>query len=186
MAKSARTRTPEPARLASDRLVAAMNQQVGNEMGASLQYVAIAAHFDAENLPQLAAFFYRQAGEERDHAMKFVKFVVDVGGRVEIPAIPAPRGRFKEAAEAVSLSLAWEHTVTEQIYALVEIARGDKNYIAVRFLDWFVDEQLEEITTMDQLLSLIERANGNLLQVEDYLSRNPLVAAAPAGGEAEA
>ena len=185
-AKSAKTRSQDPALLASDRLVAALNRQVGNEMGASLQYVAIASHFAAENLPQLAAFFYRQADEERDHAMKFVRFVVDVGSRVEIPAIGAPRARFESAAEAVRLSLAWERTVTEQIYALVEIARAEKNYIAVRFLDWFVDEQLEEITTMDQLLSLVERSGDNLLFVEDYLSRNPLVTAAGKGGESEA
>ena len=84
-----------PAVLASDRLVAAFNGQIGNEMHASLQYASIAAHFDAENLPQLAAFFYRQATEERQHALKFVRFVVDVGGRVEIPAIAKPRRRLR-------------------------------------------------------------------------------------------
>ena len=76
-----------PAELASTRLVSALNAQVGNEMHASLQYVSIAAHFDSENLPQLAAFFYRQAAEERDHALKFVESVVDVGGRVATPAV---------------------------------------------------------------------------------------------------
>lgn len=169
--------------LASGRLLAALNQQVGNEMHASLQYVSIAGHFAAQDLPNLAAFFYRQAEEERQHAMKFVHFVVDVGGRVEIPAIGAPRSTFARAAEAVALSLDWEHTVTEQIYALVDIAKEDRNYIAQRFLDWFVTEQLEEITTMGTLLSLVERAGEeNLLFVEDYLGKNPIV---PAEGEAE-
>jgi len=170
--------------LASGRLRAALNQQIGNEMGASLQYVSIASHFAAQDLPNLAAFFYRQAEEERQHAMKFVHFVVDVGGSVEIPAVPAPRAKFATAAEAVALSLEWEHTVTEQIYALVDIAKDDRNYIAQRFLDWFVTEQLEEITTMGTLLSLVERAGeANLLFVEDYLGRNPIV---PAEGEGEA
>jgi len=183
MARSTRTRAGNPALLASSKLITALNRQVGNEMGASLQYVAIAAHFDSANLPQLAGFFYRQADEEREHAMKFVKFVVDIGGRVEIPAVAAPKSGFASAAEAVRLSLEWERTVTEQIYGLVEIAREDKNYIALRFLDWFVDEQLEEITTMDQLLSLVERAGDNLLWVEDHLARHAIggAEAAPAG-----
>lgn len=174
-----------PAVLASERLVAAFNRQVGNEMHASLQYVSIAAYFDSENLPELAAFFYRQATEERDHAMKFVKFVVDVGGRVEIPPIAAPRAAFGSAAEAVRLSLDWERTVTEQIYGLVDVARDDRNYIAQKFLDWFVNEQLEEVTTMDQLLSVVERAGDQLIFVEDFLARSPVAAADGEGGAAE-
>lgn len=173
-----------PAVLATQRLVSAFNGQIGNEMHASLQYVSIAAYFDAENLPQLAQFFYRQADEERQHALKFVKFVVDVGGKVEIPAVSAPRTDFANAAEAVRLSLDWERTVTEQIYGLVDVAKEDRNYIAQRFLDWFVTEQLEEVTLMDQLLALVERAGSNLIFVEDYLSRNPLVVEAE-GGAAE-
>jgi ferritin len=81
------------------------------------------------------------------------------------------------------MSLEWERTVTEQIYGLVEVAKSENNYIALRFLDWFVSEQLEEITLMDQLLSLVERAGDNLLFVDDYLSRNPLVATEDEGGE---
>ncbi|MCM2270573.1 MAG: ferritin [Thermoanaerobaculia bacterium] len=176
MAKSLKGMPKHPALLASPKLLAALNSQVGNEIHASLQYTSIAAHFDAENLPELSAFFARQATEERDHALKFVGFVVDVGGRVEIPAIAAPKHRFASAAEAVRLSLDWERTVTDQIYALVEIANAERNHIALRFLDWFVNEQLEEITLMDQLLSLVERAGDNLLLIEDYLSRNSLVA----------
>ncbi len=171
-----------PALLASERVVGAFNGQVGNEMHASLQYVSIAAYFDSENLPQLAAFFYRQADEERQHALKFVKFIVDVGGRVRIPSVSAPRVDFGSASEAVRLSLEWERTVTDQIYALVEVAKSENNYIALRFLDWFVTEQLEEITLMDQLLALVERAGDNLIFVEDYLSRNPVVEQS-SGGE---
>ncbi len=171
--------------LASGTLLAALNRQVGNEMHASLQYVSIASHFAAESLPRLAAFFYRQAEEEREHAMKFVHFVIDVGGRLEIPALSAPKSRFANAAEAVGLALAWERTVTEQIYSLVDIAREDRNYIAQRFLDWFVSEQLEEIKTMSTLLALVERAGeGNLLFVEDYLAENPIVPEGDAGEEA--
>ncbi len=158
--------------LASDKLIEAFNQQIGNEMGASLQYIAIASYFDSETLPQLARFFYRQSAVEREHAMRFVKFINDVGGKVKIPALPAPEDEFGSAEEAVGKALSGEEDVTRQIYDLVEIAKADKNYVGVRFLDWFVEEQLEEVTTMNDLLAVIRRAGPDrLLFVEEYLVR---------------
>ena len=158
--------------LASDKLIEAFNQQIGNEMGASMQYIAIASYFDSETLPQLARFFYRQSEEERTHAMRFVKFINDVGGRVRIPALPSPQSDFGSAEEAVAKALSWEEEVTRQIYDLVEIAKADKNYVGVRFLDWFVEEQLEEVSSMNDLLAVIRRAGPDrLLFVEEYLVR---------------
>ncbi len=158
--------------IASERLAEAMNQQIGREMAASLQYTSVAAYFDGETLPELARFFYRQADEERDHAMRFVRFLLDVDATVRIPDIPAPKSDFTTAEEPVELSLDWERTVTQQIYDLVEIATEDKNLIAVRFLDWFVNEQLEEVSTMGDLLNLVRRAGeSGLLHVEEYLAR---------------
>lgn len=158
--------------LASEKLLSAVNQQVGNEFGASLQYVSIASHFEAQALTGLARFFFRQAEEERDHAMKFVRFVVDAEGTLEIPAIPAPKSRFASAKEAVELALNWEREVTDQIYGLVNIAKEDSNYIALRFLDWFVNEQFEEVNTMSSLLQVVERAGEDgLLFVEEFLAR---------------
>ena len=84
--------------------------------------------------------------------MRFVKFINDVGGKVLIPSLPAPQSDFASAEEAVSKALAWEEEVTRQIYDLVEVAKMDKNYVGVRFLDWFVEEQLEEVTSMNDLL----------------------------------
>ena len=157
--------------LASKKLLSAMNQQVGNEFGASLQYVSIAAHFDREALSGLARFFYRQADEERDHAMKFARFVVDADGSLQIPAIPAPKSEFASAEQAVQLALEWEEEVTQQVYTLVDIAKEDSNYIAVRFLDWFVNEQFE-VNTMGTLLQVVKRAGEEgLLHVEEFLAR---------------
>ena len=158
--------------LASEKLLSAINQQIGNEFGASLQYVSIASHFESQALTGLARFFYRQADEERDHAMKFVKFVVDAEGQLEIPAIPAPKSQFKTAEEAVGMALDWEQEVTKQIYHLVDIAKEDSNYIAIRFLDWFINEQFEEVNTMSHLLQVVERAGEDgLLFVEEFLAR---------------
>jgi len=159
--------------LASQKIVDAINAQIGRELGASNQYIAIASYFARENLDQLSQFFFRQADEERAHAMKFVKFVLDVDGRVEIPEIVKPPARFETAREAVAKALDWEQEVTQQIYELVELAQEERNHIASRFLDWFVNEQLEEVTLMSNLLGVVERAGeNNLLYVEDYLSRH--------------
>ncbi len=159
----------------SESLMAAMNRQVGYEMGASMQYISVASYFATESLDELARFFYRQADEERDHAMKFVHFLADAGATLEIPEVPAPRTGLGSAEECVALALAHEEKVTRQIYDLVEIAREDKNYIALRFLDWFVDEQFEEVTLMGSLLQVVRRAGEeNLLAVEEYISREGL------------
>ena len=164
----------------SDKLIDGFNQQVGNEMGASMQYISIASFFMGQSLTGLARFFYAQADEERDHAMRFVRFVVDSGSTLRIPGTPAPKSGFESAREAVALALAWEKEVTEQIYKLVEAAREDRNFIAERFLDWFVNEQYEEVTTMSELLDVVERAGeDNLLAVEEFLTREGKVAPAP-------
>jgi ferritin len=157
--------------LISKKMNAAINEQIGNEFGASLQYVAIAAHFACEGLAELAAYFYKQSEEERGHALRFVKYVVDAGGRVEIPAIPAPKATFKSAAEAVKLSLDQEKTVTEQISGLVESSMKESDYTTQNFLSWFVKEQLEEVSSMDNLLKVVQRAGeNNLLYVEAFLA----------------
>ncbi len=159
--------------LASQKIVDALNAQIGRELGASHQYIAIASYFARENLDELSQFFFRQADEEREHAMKFVKFVLDVDGRVEIPEIVKPAARFATAREAVARALEWEEDVTQQIYGLVELSQEERNHIASRFLDWFVNEQLEEVTLMGNLLGIVERAGeDNLLYVEDYLVRH--------------
>lgn len=172
--------------LISKELENAINEQIGREFGASLQYISIATYFDIDNLPNLAAFFYRQADEEHMHAMKFVQYVVDAGGQVVIPAIPAPQSDFKIAQEAVELALEWEVEVTKQINGLMSLAIDEKDYIAQDFLRWFETEQLEEVSTMNQLLSIVRRGQDNLLFVDDYLSRNPIVEEEAAAGAAAA
>lgn len=159
--------------LASQKVIDAFNRQIGNEFGAANQYLAIASYFSCENLDNLSQFFFNQAAEEREHGMKFLRFVLDVGGKVDLPEIAAPRGEFSSAADAVQASLDWEKEVTRQIYELVELCQEERNHIAKRFLDWFVDEQLEEVTLIDNLLGIVERAGeNNLLYVEDYISRH--------------
>lgn len=172
--------------LISKELEQAINEQIGREFGASLQYLNVAAYFDSDDLPQLANFFYLQAEEEKEHALKLLHYVVEAGGQVRIPAVPAPKHDLASAEEAAQLALDWEMEVTRQINALMELATAQKDFIAQDFLRWFVAEQLEEVSTMTTLLSVIRRAGENLLWVEDFLARQPLGAAAEAGGEGEA
>ena len=157
--------------LIGNKVVDAINEQIGYEFSASMQYVAIAAHFAADALPQLSQHFFRQAEEENEHAMRFIKYVVDAGGRVVIPAIDAPQAKFKTAEAAIKLSLDQEVKVTHQINALVELARSENDYITINFLQWFLTEQLEEVSSMDNLLKIVQRGADNLLQVEEYLAR---------------
>jgi bacterioferritin B len=150
--------------LTSQKVIDAINEQIGYEFSAELQYYAIAAHFATEALPQLAQHFFRQAEEEKGHALRFIKYVVDAGGRVVIPAIDAPKSKFKTARDAVKLSL-------QQINGLVELARKQNDYITINFLQWFLTEQLEEVSSMDNLLKILERAGNDLLQADEYLAR---------------
>jgi len=166
--------------LISDKMVAAINKQIGNEFGAFVQYVAIAAYFGNESLPELARHFNQQAMEEREHAMKFVNFVLDAGALPEIPAIPAPQSKFSSAEDAVKLSLNWEETVTKQINGLMDLAAKENDHTSQSFLQWFVNEQLEEVSSMDMLLKIVRRAGENLLFVEDYLARKGTRPQAPA------
>jgi ferritin len=167
----------------------ALNEQVAHEFAASQQYVAIAVWYDRESLPQLASTFYRQAVEERNHAMMIVQFLLDADLQVAVPGVEAPRTEFGNAAEPVALALDQEKRVTEQIVALVALAREEGNLVGEQFLHWFLQEQREEVSSMSHLLSTVERAGDNLLLVEELLARtgsaeSPLEAGAPpaAGG----
>jgi ferritin len=172
------------------RFPEAVNEQVGHEFAASQQYVAIAVYYDVETLPQLAAHFYRQAVEERNHAMMLVQYLLDADHEVRISGVEAPRTEFADAVEPVALALAQEKRVTEQISALTVLAREENDLVGEQFLHWFLREQREEVSSMSDLLSVVRRASGNLLLVEEFLARQPVgdqgedAAAPPAAGGA--
>ena len=147
-----------------------MSAQVGNELGASNQYIQIAAFFDGESLSKLAKFFYDQAEEEREHAMKFVHYLMEVGAPLSIDAIPATKIDIGTAEKAFEMSLAWEKEVTGQINKIMDLAIEEKDYASQAFLQWFVTEQVEEVSTMETMLDVVRKAGEkNLLMVEAYL-----------------
>ena len=157
--------------LTSQKVIDAINEQIGYEFSASLQYYAIGAHFAAEALPQLSQHFFRQAEEEKGHALRFIKYVVDAGGRVVIPAIDAPEIKIQDTArcgETVTRSGDSRHQ-SDQRFGRTRAKAND--YITINFLQWFLTEQLEEVSSMDHLLKIIERAGDDLLQADEYLAR---------------
>ena len=167
----------------------ALNEQIAYEFGASQQYVAIAVHYDAQTLPQLAAHFYRQAVEERNHAMMMVQYLLDADEQVVVPAVEAPQVEFADVVAPVQLALDQEKRVTGQIQQLALTAREEGDLVAEQFMHWFLQEQREEVSSMSALLDVVARSKDNVMHVEDFLAResggeNPLEAGAPpaAGG----
>lgn len=153
----------------------ALNEQLANEFAASQQYIAIATYYDGETLPQLAAHFYRQAVEERNHAMIIVRYLLDAQKPVTIPGVAAPKTEFADHLEPVRMALQQEREVTDQIENLAHLAREEGDLVGEQFLAWFLKEQLEEMSSMSDLLVTVERAlASSILLAEDYLARQPI------------
>ena len=173
--------------MADSAFTKALNEQVANEFAASQQYIAIAVHYDAQTLPRLAAHFYRQAVEERNHAMIMVQYLLDADQPVAIPGIEAPQTAFGDAVAPVALALEQEKRVTEQIVALAGLAREEQDLVGEQFLHWFLSEQREEVSSMSTLLAVVERAAAsNILLAEEYLSRTQVGDAGADPGAPEA
>jgi bacterioferritin B len=165
------------------RFTKALNEQIAYEFGASQHYIAIAVHYDAQTLPQLAAHFYRQALEERNHAMMMVQYLLDADEEVMIPAVDAPQVGFQDVVAPVRLALDQEKRVTGQIQQLALTAREDGDLVAEQFMHWFLQEQREEVSSMSSLLDVVTRSVDDVMRVEDFLARETV---GDAGVEASA
>ena len=155
----------------ADTFVTKLNEQISNEFAAHQQYVACAVHYDAETLPQLARFFYRQALEERGHAMMMVQYLLDIDADVVIPGVEAPSATFEDVVAPVTLALAQEKRVTEQINGLLKTAREESDFASEQFMAWFIKEQVEEVATMSDLLAVVTRCRDDLEDIEEYVAR---------------
>src|SRR2546423_500186 len=169
--------------------VDALNEQIAEEFAASQQYVAVAVHYDADTLPRLAAFFFRQAIEERNHAMMMIQYLLDAGAEPVVPGIAAPQAGFEDIVAPVELALSQERRVSDQVSRLAAIARQEGDYASEQFMSWFIKEQVEEIASMNDLLTVVRRAQDDPLRAEEYLARErsgevtePPGAPAAAGG----
>jgi ferritin len=148
-----------------------LNAQIANEFAASQQYIAVAVYYDAETLPRLAAFFYAQSLEERNHAMMMVRYLLDAGEEPIIPGVAAPTTTFADVVEPVKLALEQEKKVSGQIGELARVAREESDFLSEQFVQWFLKEQVEEVATMSDLLRVVERSRDDPMEVENYMAR---------------
>ena len=163
----------------AETFVSRLNEQIANEFAAHQQYVACAVYYDAETLPQLARFFYRQALEERDHAMMMVQYLIDADAAVTNPGVAAPQTSFQDIVEPITLALDQEKRVSEQINGLAATAREASDFTSEQFTQWFIKEQVEEVATMSDLLRVVERSKHDPMDIENYMAREH------SGGEGE-
>jgi bacterioferritin B len=155
----------------SERFVDALNAQIAREFAAAHQYTAIAAHYADKTWPQLASFFYKQADEEREHALKMVNYLLDTNAPVNMTGVEAPQTQFPDHIAPIRLALKQEQSVTVSISELVGIARETNDYRSEQFLDWFLEEQTEEESSMSDLLDVAERTEAVPMLLEEYLAR---------------
>ncbi len=141
----------------SEKLLAKLNEQITHEFYSAHYYLAMAAYFKKEDLDGFANFFIVQAEEERFHAMKFFEFIFEQGEEAVITGFKNPKHDFKSAEEIFSLALEHEKLVSSLINDLMNLAQEEKHYASISFLQWFIDEQVEEEAGMGKLLSQVKR-----------------------------
>ena len=164
--------------MATTRFVERLTEQIGYEFAASQQYIANAVYYDGETLPRLAAFFYAQALEERNHAMMMVQYLLDADVNVTIPGIAAPETTFADGVAPGALALEQEKRVTTQINELIGISRRENDFASDQFMQWFIKEQVEEVSKMSDLLAIVKRSTHDLETIEDYVLREVTAEAA--------
>lgn len=162
----------------SEKLVEEFNEQIKHEFFSANYYLSMAAYCKDQNLDGFANFFIVQAEEERFHAMKFFNFLDEMGSRVVITGYDDPRTDFESMSDVFAAGLEHEQFVTKRIYHLMDIAMDEKSYPAISFLNWFVDEQVEEEATMTDLLEKLKLINNNpngLFMLDKELSTRTFV-----------
>ena len=158
--------------MSTSKFAAQLTVQIGEEFAAHHQYLAVAAHYEGMTLPQLAGCFYRQATEEHGHAMMMVQYLLDTDQPVRFPATGAPQSEFDGVIAPIELAVAQEKRVTAQINELTRIARDENDFAAEQFMQWFIKEQVEEVSKMQDLLTVARRSGDDLNDIEAYVERD--------------
>ncbi len=149
-----------------------LNEQVKNEINAGYIYLAMAAWFESKNLPGFAGWMKAQHREEMSHAMKIFDYMADRGSKVVLLDIPEPRSDFSSAMEAFETALAHEQSVTAKIEELYSLSVKLNDTPSVVFLQWFVNEQVEEEKTAEDViaqLSLVKEDSAAMLMLDRHL-----------------
>lgn len=143
--------------LISEKLVKGLISQMNYEFYSAHAYLGMAAYCSAENFDGFANFFLVQAEEERFHAMKFYNFINDLGERVTVEGFPVPHNEFNSVLDVFEKGLKHEKEVTRRIYDLADMALDEREHATMTFLNWFIEEQVEEEALFDGLIQKIKR-----------------------------
>jgi len=154
----------------SEKLTKEMNLQIMHEMYSAYLYLSMASHFEVNNLKGFAHWMKVQAGEELEHAMKFYEYLNDRGEKVNLEQINQPPLDFGSPQEVFKMVLEHEQEVTARINMLYGIAVGDQDFASQSFLNWFVDEQVEEEKNASEILETLKMIgdSGNSLFMFDH------------------
>ncbi|MFD6859336.1 ferritin [Rhodococcus sp. NPDC060086] len=148
-----------------------LQSEIGNFFDVSYQHMAIAVHFDNLDLPHLAAHFYSEAKEKHRNALMVIRYFVDRNISVELPAVGAAVSGFSDVHAPISLALENEKRLTDEIVELARTAREEGDYLGEQFVQWFLQEQVDEVATMNTLATTARRAGDNLFQLETFVER---------------
>ncbi|MBN2259071.1 MAG: ferritin [Clostridiales bacterium] len=159
----------------SKKIVDTINAQINEELFSSYLYLSMAAYFENMSLTGFANWMRIQAQEEQFHAMKFFDYLIERGGEVELLAIEKPENKWDSILIAFEETLKHEEHITERINNLVSIAFDEKDYAAQNFLQWYVDEQVEEEAAASQILEQLrflgENKHGLLMLDREFRTR---------------
>lgn len=140
----------------SKKLQGALNDQINKEMASAYLYYSMASWLHDQNLDGMASWMNAQAMEEMGHAKKIYDYVYERGGRVILEAIDKPKSDWKNAVEVFTDTLAHEQLVTKSIQALLDLAIKENDHAARVFLNWFIEEQVEEEATAESILDRLK------------------------------
>lgn len=166
------------------KVEAALNAQINMELHAFYTYLSMSAYFESEALTGIAAWMHHHAEEEMVHAMKIYDFIHRRRGRVRLEAINAPRQSWDNALSVFEDALHHEQNVTASIYALVDVARAEGDQATISFLQWFVDEQVEEEEIVDEAIQKLKRIGDFAPGL--YLLDREMASSVEGGSESEA
>ncbi|MBS3922842.1 MAG: ferritin [Nitrosarchaeum sp.] len=144
-----------------------LNNQIVLEANAASSYLAMASWCEITGYVGAAKFFYAQSDEERSHMLKFIHYLNNIGGTATIPATKSPPNSFKSLESTIRAALNNEQLVTKAIYAIVETAQKEKDHSTHTFLDWFVNEQVEEEKKFETILQKFDLIGRDKIAIHE-------------------
>jgi len=159
---------------------AAINEQIRREEFSSRLYLSMAIWCEANGFPGAAAFLYRQTDEERMHQLKFVHYVNDRGGKAALMALDKPVADFTSLLDVFQQVMKHEEYITASINELYGVTLEQKDYTTGNFLQWYINEQIEEEKTMSTILDkirLVGEDKAGMFHIDKELSAMAAAAA---------